>query len=423
MNIVYIHTHDTGRFIEPYGYPVPTPHLMRLAEEGVTFRQAYCAAPTCSPSRAAMLTGQSAHVTGMTGLVHRGFSMKHPERHLASYLARMGYDTVLSGIQHEAKDAADLGYRRVVTQDGERGGEWDRLNARAAAQYIREQRSADRPFFLSYGMFSTHREFPEQSPDVNPNYVLPPVPIYDTKETREDMARYISSAKVADECVGIVLDSIRDAGLEEQTLVIFTTDHGIAFPRMKCNLYDTGIGVSLIMRYPGMPTAGTVTDTIVSQLDVFPTICDLIGAEKPNWLEGYSMRPLLEGRADSIRNAVFAEVNYHGTYQPMRCIRTDRYKLVKWYCDPLQTLGKNIDPSPSRDYLFNHGWLEDTSLEREMLFDLYLDPVERINLRHHPRYASIYRELSDELKLWMENTDDPLLYGDVAKPEGAIVND
>ncbi len=107
MNILYLHTHDTGRYIQPYGYAVPTPNLMKLASEGTLVRQAFCAGPTCSPSRAAMLTGMNPHSCGMTGLAHRGFKLNDYSKHLAAFLGRQGYETVLCGrIYNEGKPSA-----------------------------------------------------------------------------------------------------------------------------------------------------------------------------------------------------------------------------------------------------------------------------------------------------------------------------
>ncbi|MGE9292553.1 MAG: sulfatase-like hydrolase/transferase [Puniceicoccales bacterium] len=97
-NILYYHSHDTGRYIQPYGYQVPTPNLQQLAEEGVLFRRAFCAAPTCSPSRAGLLTGCAAHSVGMLGLAHRGFSLTDVSRTMVTYLREVGYETCLCGI-------------------------------------------------------------------------------------------------------------------------------------------------------------------------------------------------------------------------------------------------------------------------------------------------------------------------------------
>jgi arylsulfatase A-like enzyme len=97
-NILYLHSHDTGRYVSPMGYAVPTPNVQRLAGEGTLFRRCFCAAPTCSPSRAALLTGQSAHSSGMLGLAHRGFVLSDYTQHLVSTLKGAGYHTVLAGM-------------------------------------------------------------------------------------------------------------------------------------------------------------------------------------------------------------------------------------------------------------------------------------------------------------------------------------
>ena len=102
MNVLYLNTHDIGRYLQTYGYPVHTPNLLRLSREGMAFTQMYCASPTCSPSRGAMLTGQYPHNNGLIGLSHRGFRI-NGKHHLANYMKQHGYETVLSGVQHEIK--------------------------------------------------------------------------------------------------------------------------------------------------------------------------------------------------------------------------------------------------------------------------------------------------------------------------------
>src|SRR4051812_3717467 len=109
-NIVYIHSHDSGRYLQPYGHAVPTPHLQRLASQGVLFRQAFSGAPTCSPSRAVLLTGQYAHQCGMLGLAHRGFALNDYKKHLVHALRSAGYQSVLAGIQHVAAKPETIGY-------------------------------------------------------------------------------------------------------------------------------------------------------------------------------------------------------------------------------------------------------------------------------------------------------------------------
>src|SRR3954453_18770965 len=117
-NILYLHSHDTGRYIQPYGYAVRTPNLQKLAEESILFRQAFDAAPTCSPSRAAFLTGHCPHKNGMVGLAHRGFLLNDYRQHLLHWLRPHGYRSTLIGVQHIAKDPKTIGYDEVISTKG-----------------------------------------------------------------------------------------------------------------------------------------------------------------------------------------------------------------------------------------------------------------------------------------------------------------
>jgi N-sulfoglucosamine sulfohydrolase len=417
MNIIYIHTHDTGRYIEPYGYHIPTPHLMKLAKTGMLFRNAFCAAPTCSPSRSALLTGMTPHLNGMLGLAHRGFQLNNYNLHLVRFLNVNNFETVLCGVQHEAPMDEMIGYTKILHGSDSKD---DLANARKVTDYLKE-RTSEKPFFISFGMYNTHRDFPEIDHDINPAYVMPPFPMLDSKQNREDMAAYISSARIADRCIGEVLESLQETGLDQETLVIFTTDHGIAFPKMKCNLYDSGIGVALIIRNPKASLHGEAIDSLVSQIDVFPTLCEILGLTKPEWLQGHSFLSLMEGETEPIRNEIFAEVTFHAAYEPMRCIRTERYKLIRFFDGHTQAVLANIDDGSSKDFLLKHGYM-DEQREKEMLFDLFLDPVERVNLVNNNRYQAVYNDLKARLESWMKETDDPLLQGKVKKPEAAKIN-
>ena len=199
MNIIYLHSHDTGRYLQPYGHAVPAPNLQRLAEEGVLFRRAFSAAPTCSPSRACLLTGQSAHSCGQLGLANRDFFLQHPERHLANFLHGHGYSTALCGFQHLTLDSRTLGYDWIAEADPPGSGRPE-YRTEAAVEFI--NRAHDRPFFLAVGYSETHRVFPEPSEEEDERYTLPPAPLPDTPETRYDMASYKRMAKILDDQVG-----------------------------------------------------------------------------------------------------------------------------------------------------------------------------------------------------------------------------
>lgn len=424
MNILYLHTHDTGRYIQPYGYQVPTPNLMELAKEGVLFRNAYCAGPNCSPSRSALLTGTTPHTCGMNGLAHRGFLLHDYKQHMVSFFKENQYETVLSGVQHEAPfhQPELIGYDINFNYDNPHKNAVDKdlYCAGKVSEYL--QLKHEKPFFISLGLNNTHREFPPIADDINPDYVMPPTPLFDSKENRRDMAAYMTSARVMDKCVGMVMEALTASGHDQDTIIIFTTDHGIAFPRMKCNLYDTGIGVSLILKVPGKERVTPVVDTLISQIDLFPTLCELLDLQKPEWLQGVSMLPLLEGKADKIRDEIFAEVNFHVAYEPLRCIRTERYKLIRFYDDHDRYPLSNVDKGLSKDFLLEHGYTLERR-EKEMLFDLYFDPSERENRINDVRYKEVYEDLSKRLQTWMERTADPLLSGPVPVPRGAKVAD
>ena len=415
-NIIYLHSHDTGRYIQPYGHLTPTPNLQRLAEQGILFRQAFCAAPTCSPSRAALLTGQAPHSAGMLGLAHRGFSLKDYRQHLVHTLRQGGYRSTLIGVQHVAPSDGLIGYDHVVPvarRDVEHV-------APAAAAFLAA--SPQEPFFLGVGFVETHREYPEPGPAEDPRYCLPPAPLPDTPEIRADMAAFKASARRLDQDVGTILGALDRAGLAENTLVICTTDHGIAFPQMKCNLTDHGIGVMLIMRGPAGLSGGRVCDAMVSQIDLFPTLCELLDLEPPPWLQGVSLMPLVRGQAEAVNEAIYAEVTYHAAYEPMRAVRTKRWKYIRRFGSRRTPVLPNCDDSPSKTVWLEHGWAE-RPLVREELYDLVLDPQERTNLAGIPAFAGALEKMRGRLEGWMQRTQDPLLAGPVPAPRGARVND
>ena len=414
-NILYLHSHDTGRFVQPYGYAVPTPRIQGLAEQGILFRQAFCAASTCSASRACLLTGQYAHTNGMLGLAHRGWSLHDYTHHIVHTLRTVGYHSTLIGEQHISKRPDVIGYDRVVKISTSRVAD-------VAPVTIDILRNAPaEPFFLSVGFFETHREF-FQPVAGDEHYVRPPVNLPDTAETRADMAAFTASARSLDRGVGAVLDALDDTGLARNTLVICTTDHGIAFPGAKATLTDRGIGVMLILRGPGGFAGGKASDALVSHIDVFPTVCDVLGIDHPDWLQGRSLMPIVTGVEEEVRDAIFAEGTYHAAYEPQRAIRTPRWKLVRRFGDRRLPVLPNIDDSPSKQVWLDHGYAEREQAPLQ-LYDLVFDPNEACNVADRPEHAPVVEHLTTRLERWMRGTGDPLLDGPVAAPPGAEAND
>ena len=208
----------------------------------------------------------------------------------------------------------------------------------------------------------------------------------------------------------------------ENTLVILTTDHGLAFPGAKATLTDRGLGVLLIIRGPGGFHGGRVSDALVSQVDLFPTICELAGIERPGWVRGHSLLPLLGHETEEINDAVFAEITFHAAYEPQRAVRTRRYKYIRRFENGHEgPVLANIDDSPSKDLLLAHGLAERAQPE-EQLFDLVFDPNEAANLVADPAHAEILLELRERLERWMEETGDPLLHGPIEPLPGTELN-
>jgi N-sulfoglucosamine sulfohydrolase len=414
-NILYLHSHDTGRYIQPYGHQVPTPNIQRLSDQGMLFREAFCAAPTCSGSRACLLTGQWAHTNGMTGLAHRGWALNDYSHHIVHTLRDAGYWSGLVGEQHLSVDPDTLGYDRVVDIDTTHV----ESVAPAAVALLRER--PPQPFFLSIGFFETHREYFPPTSIRDSLYSLPPNNLPDTPQTRQDMASYKASARSLDQGVGAVLNALDEHDIADNTLVILTTDHGLAFPGAKATLTDRGIGVLLIMRGPGGFHGGRVSEALISQIDIYPTICELVGLDCPDFLQGRSILPVMRKETAEVNDAIFAEMTYHAAYEPQRAIRTKRFKYIRRFGDRELPVLANVDDGPTKDLFIAEGWGE-RPLPREALHDLLFDPAESHNLVDDPAHAGVLAELQGRLETWMRETDDPLLYGDVEPPPGAVLN-
>jgi len=414
-NLIYIHSHDTGRYIEPYGHLIPTPTLKKLAKEGVLFRKAFSAAPTCSPSRASLLTGQYPHNNKQYGLVNRGFELPDTSKHIVNVLRNEGYSSTLIGMQHIRSNPNSIGYDNVLKVEDNYA---ENITPKAC-DFIKN--NIEEPFFLSIGFEETHRPFHEVKDDSKINYTNPPTPMPDTYETRKDMAKYKESAKVLDQGIKKILNTLRDKNLYDNTIIIFTTDHGIAFPNMKCTLSDHGIGVSLIIRGPFGFKKGKVIDSMVSQIDIFPTLCEIIGIEQPEWLQGKSFLSLIKGDKESINEEIFAEVNYHTAYEPMRAIRTKKWKYIRRYRNRTKPFLSNTDESYSKEVLLENDW-DNTYIHKEELYNLMLDPNEANNLVNDKTKAEKLEEMRNRLDKWMKETDDPLKNGQVPSPDSALIS-
>ena len=421
-NIIYINTHDSGRIISPYGYKTNTPNMENFAKESILFKNAFCCGPTCSPSRASLLSGMYPHQNGMLGLAQRGFSMDY-EKHLVQFLNSNNYFTLLSGIQHESgwylepeKNAKIIGYKKELSSDCTKYSQeelinWDIENAELTSNWLKNY-DKNSPLFLSYGMYATHRKFPKIREE-EAKYITPPYPIPDTKETREDFSGFLKSVNNADKCIGKVISSLKENGYWDNSIVIMTTDHGIANPFSKCTLFDSGIGVFLMIYVPNSIMNGKVVDSLVSHIDIFPTLCDILGIEKPSYLEGKSLKPIIDGTQEKVRDEIYSEINFHTSYEPTRCVRTERYKYIRYYdTDYLKINLSNIDESKTKDFFLNNDLRSKLKYE-EALYDLVYDVGERNNLINDNKYTNVKNKLIKLLEEQQINTHDPLLNNEI----------
>jgi len=415
-NLVLIDCHDLGRHLGCYGHPtVPSDALDALAADGVLLEQAFATAPQCSPSRAALYTGRHAHHVGMLGLAHPPFDWRFHDdvRHLAQYLAEAGYQTAHVGVQHVTRDTP-AGVRALGFQHHAASHADATTTAEAAAAVLR---TAAGPFFLNVGFLEPHRDergrFLTHPPRRERGVEIPPY-LPQTTEAHQEMAEVQGAIAAMDAGVARVLAALAERDDAERTWLVFTTDHGLAMPRAKATMYDPGLGVALLMRWPerGL-VGGRRLDAMVSHVDLVPTILQGLGLAVPDGLHGRSFWPVLHDEAERHHRLVFAEKTFHTAYEPQRAVRTARYKLIANLEVDIMNVPGDVLRSPITPQMIDEIVRERPPLE---LYDLHDDPHERLNRIGDPALASVASELKRELLAWMHATDDPILRGPVASP-------
>ena len=414
-NVLFITCHDLGQHLGCYGQSsVTSPALDRLAAGGVRCARSFCTAPQCSPSRASLHTGMYPHAAGVLGLAHPpyGWRLDPSVKHIAQILADNGYSTTLVGMQHliDRGSADELGYARVLPV----APAYEEASATLAL--LRELALSEAPFYLEVGFEEPHRPYdfggakPDSSRGVDVPGYLP-----DVSESRRDLAAFQGAIRQMDAGVGLILAGLDDLGLTETTCVVFATDHGAAMPRAKCTLYDPGIEIALLLRFPALALEpGRVVSELISNVDVTPTLLAALGIAPPRSPQGRSFFPLLIGDTYARRGEVFSEKTFHTYYEPMRAVRTDHHKLiVNFEVSTRVDVPTDIRQSPI--YPLMPREFDDVRPPVE-LYDLTQDPWERNNMAGSPDYASVESDLRERLLEWMRSTEDPLLQGSVASP-------
>jgi len=410
MNIVQFIWHDLGDNLSCYGRPeIPSPRLQALADEGVVFERNFCTSPQCSPARGSIMTGRTPHSNGLMGLTHHGWRYAEGERDLPEILNEAGINTYLWGFQHECSgDRLTYTYHDTSTRRA------DEVTPKVCA-FFASDAAKQQPFYVNVGFTEVHRNFGLDYDDEVLAKVKVPGFLPDCERVRKDLATFYANIRRADAAVGRVLDAIKAAGLDEETLVLFTTDHGMPFPRAKMSLYDPGIHTALIMRLPKVIKAGSRVEHLVSHIDLLPTLLDAVGVAIPPNVQGRSTWPLLTGGDYAPREEIIADVTWHGgQYDPMRCIRTGRWKYIHNFAP-----GRPILIQGPAGQRYGAAFIDEHFSARRPeheLYDLLNDPDEQTNLATLQEYQGVLADLRRRLERLLRETDDPLLAGDIPAP-------
>lgn len=410
-SILLIHLHDAGRAFSPLGWPVPTPRTHEFFDSGAAaFRNAFTVAPTCTPSRVALMTGLHPHEVGVYGLAHLGHPLRGVEKHLAHRLGEAGYTTCLSGVQHEYAHGQDVPYQIVEPLVPAPGpGDlvaFDRAASAGAVRFLGEYDNETKPFFLSMGFVLPHRDFPETDLSLADRGFSAPLGWPQTPECQADYLGLCTAMAHVDARIGEVLDALSKNVWSGNTLVLLTTDHGPAFPGMKCNLNDGGLGVGLFIRPPGGRASCPYVDALVTHIDVHATLCDYGGITVPAASEGRSLRSWIERGEGVSRDHFFASIHYHVEHQPTRAVRDTRYLYVRNFDGGKRQPGGNIDNSLSKTWWETHDVGRD--LPAAGLYDLWADPLAVDNRIADPDLAQRAEQMEAMLESWMVASNDPL---------------
>jgi len=435
-NVLLITADDLGPQLSCYGDPIAkTPNIDRLAARSVQFRTAYVAQASCSPSRSAIFTGLYPHGNGQYGLANANVGFQVHERLfdelLPNVLKRAGYRTGIIGklhvnpekqFQFDVRHNQGFGTREVRKQVG------------FAKDFIAAARD-DEPWFLMFNVFDPHvarkrlkgggrgpQYFPDQVQGL-PKIVLSAdeVPAWpwqgiDTPAQRKKIAGYYNCVHRIDAAIGMLMKELKEAGHDDDTLIIFTGDHGPPFTRGKTSCYEAGLRVPFLAHWPGV-SKPHVSDRLVGTIDIYPTILDAAGIGRPEGLHGRSLRPVLRSTKNlDWRATLVGEFHFHGAdpFFPRRAITDGRFKLIHNLLAGQAEASNSVDGDKAWTYAreLPSGSPARRALERLPnppkweLYDLNKDPVEFVNRAGDKKLAEVEARLKAALAEWQKETGD-----------------
>jgi arylsulfatase A-like enzyme len=402
---------------------VATPNFDRIAREGARFTHAFAASPSCTPSRAALLTGQAVHRLEEGGNLWGFLPKSYPV--YPDLLEEAGYSVGFSG----------KGWGPGRFEPGGRSRNPAGPVFKSFDDFL-QQRPAERPFCFWFGSTDPHRPYEAGSgagSGLLSDRVQVPAFLPDTPDVRQDLLDYYFEVQRFDRQLGQIIAALERSGELDNTIVVVTSDNGMPFPRAKANVYDAGARVPLAIRWPGVARAGLVIESFVSLADLAPTLLEAAGLTPHEMMTGRTMVPLLRGETQPGRDRVFVERERHANVRrgdlsyPVRAIRTADHLYIRnlradrWPAgDPQQYVAVgpfgDIDGGPAKSLLMDrrgdpaiarHFQLAAEKRAAEELYDLRRDPHQLENVAGRPAYRTVQQRLRAGLDRWMLDTGDP----------------
>ena len=413
-----------------------TPNLDRLASQGILFHHAHVTVSVCQPCRQVLMTGRYPHNNGALGFE----PIRRDVPTLQESLEAAGYLNGIIGKSEHLQPREKFNWAFEVASTSERSGREPKAYYRYTKAFLEHAKGAGRPFFLMANTTDPHRPFPGTErekmvaerfkatfPDVRKHYrpdeIHVPGFLPDLPEVRDELAAYYTSVHRCDECIGEVLRALTESNLDQNTLVLFLSDHGMAFPFAKGNCYRASTRTPCMVRWPGTLRPGSVDRKhFISGIDFMPTILDALKLNPVEGLDGRSFLSLLQGESQEDRQRVMTVYNRttgKGRFLPMRCIREKRFAYI-WnpWSDGKQVHsaaagGRTLPAMIRAAKSGNRPLAERVRLSqyrvREEFFDYQDDPYSLKNLIDNPKYKNEVDRLRSELAKAMRASSDPLL--------------
>ena len=409
-----------------YGNPAArTPNIDALAAHGIRFDRAFLTASSCSPSRSSIITGRYPHNNGKAAELHKPISGHLPW--FPEILRTAGYYTALSGKHHMTSTAPKTGAnaRPVAFDHVDSGRSKDNSGGHANWVSVVQNRPKAKPFFCWFAAYDAHRDWDgdrqwnqdRYGPMHKAEEVIVPPFLSDDPATRQDLASYYNEVTRFDHFVGEVVAELKTQNAFDNTLIFVMADNGRPFPRAKTRLHDSGMKTALLAHWPqGIRKVGP-SNSLVSVIDLAPTILALAGGKVPETMQGMSMERLFEDSSAEIRRYAFSEHNWHDYEAHGRSVRHGDFLLLRNFRTHLPWQGPaDSVRSPSHQKLLT---LRDAGELNTVQKDVFLVPrpdVELYNFKNDPwqmnnvagdsEFATKQRELQDVLNRWMDETGD-----------------